>query len=142
MFCLKFRSRLKHLLNQYDKVVEQHIDTAISVTTNLKNFLKGGYGDIITSIIPGQVDDLIRIRLVKALEKTLDALSIVNTCKDAVGVEQKLKCFVAETSRRDPELRDALLAKLASLLASELDGKRLQQSLYDLYTQAKYTADK
>lgn len=142
MFCKQYRLKIKALMGQFDKLVEENIETAIKVTTSLKQFLKGGYADILTAIIPGEVDDMIRAKLIMGLEKALDALQIVNACKDAVGVEAKIRCFVDEISRRDPALQDALLQKIASMLASELDGKRLAQSLYDLYTQAKYTAGK
>jgi flagellar basal body-associated protein FliL len=49
---------------------------------------------------------------------------------------------VQQIKQRDPQLQDAILQKLASLLAGELDGNKLKQALYDLYTQAKYTTAK
>lgn len=138
MFCKKFRFKFKQLVGQFDKLVEANIDTALSITTGIKKFLKGAGGDILTVIIPGTADDVARVKIIAVLEKTIDALEVVNTCKDA-PINEKLECFVREVSLRSPDQVDAVLAKLASLLASELDGKRLRQALYDLYTQAEYT---
>jgi hypothetical protein len=72
----------------------------------------------------------------------VEALTIVETCKQYTDTNEKLKCFVTQLQQRDPQLQDAILQKLASLLACQLDGQRLKQSLYDLFTQAKYSSSK
>ena len=55
---------------------------------------------------------------------------------------EKLKCFVTQLRDKEPDLQDALLQKLACLLAGTLDGNRMKQNIYDLYTQVKYTTGK
>ncbi len=142
MFCTKIKNQLKALLRKFDNYVDAHIDTALKVTTALKNILSSPVGDIITAIIPGDIDNTIRAKLVDALGKVTETLAIAESCKDISDVNEKLKCFVTQLNLRDPNLQDAILQKLASLLAGHLDGQRLKQSLYDLYTQAKYAAGK
>jgi hypothetical protein len=138
MFCTKVNAEIKSALKQFDQYVDAHIDTALQITSALKSMLASPAADIITAIIPGSADDVLRTQLLNALTKITEALSIVDSCKQYTDLNDKLKCFVQQLSQRDPKLQDAILLKLSSLLAAELDGQKLKQSLYDLYTQAKY----
>lgn len=142
MFCIQIKSKLKGLLREFDKYVDAHIDTALKITTNLKKILASPIADVITAIIPGNVDDLLREQLIQLLDKAIGALAIADYCRQHDDERTRLDCFIQHLSHRDPQMQDALLQKLASLLAGALDGNRLKQSLYDLYTQAKYAATK
>lgn len=140
MFCNKMRARIKRILQQFDEYLDEHIDVALSVTTALKKFLISPVADILTAIIPGDMDNVIRQHLLVAVERAIDVLLISEKCRKQMDLGNKLLCLAEELQQRSPELRDALLHRLASLVAGELDGQRLKQSVYDLYTQAKYTA--
>jgi len=143
MFCTNANAEIKSALKQFDQYVNTHVETALQITTALKYMLSSPVADIITAIIPGTIDDVLRTQLLNALNKITEALSIVDSCKQFTDLNDKLKCFVQQLGQRDPQLQDAVLLKLSSLLAAELDGQKLKQSLYDLYTQAKYvTASK
>ena len=142
MFCSKINTKIRQLLRQFDSLLENNIDTALQITTQLKALLSSSVADLLTAVIPGNIDDIIRKQLVYSLDKAIEALAIANTCKDFKNINDKLKCFAMQLSLKEPHLQDAILQKLASLLAGELDGKRLKQSIYDLYTQAKYTTAK
>lgn len=142
MFCTTLKTKVKALLTQFDSYVDSHVDLALQVTTAIKNVLASPVTDVLTAIIPGTLDDTIRTGLVNALTKVIDALTIADACKQYTDLNDKLSCFIQQIKQRDPQLQDALLQKLASLLSGELDGNRLKQSLYDLYTQAKYTTAK
>ncbi len=142
MFCSKLKTQVKALLKEFDNYIDGHIDTALQITSALKSMLSSPAANVITAIIPGELDDEIRQELVAALTKVIDALTIADTCKQYTDANDKLSCFVQQLQQRDPLLQDAVLQKLASLLAGTLDGQRLKQSLYDLYTQAKYSASK
>ena len=142
MFCTKMKTQVRQLLQQFDSYVEKNVDTALRITTAIKSFLQSPVADVITAIIPGGVDDIIRRQLIYALDKSLEALAIADSCRQYSDIDAKLKCFAEQLKLREPDLQDALLQKLASLLAGTLDGNRLKQSIYDLYTQVKYTAGK
>ena len=142
MFCTKMKIKLKSLLREFDNYVDAHIDVALKITAALKQILSSPEADIITAIIPGDLDNAIRQQLINALSKVLEALTIVANCKQYTDINDKLQCFIQQLQQYDPQLQDAILQKLASLLVGNLDGQRLKQSLYDLYTQAKYSASK
>jgi len=142
MFCTNIKTKVKVVLNQFDHYVDAHVDTALQITTAIKNTLSSTAADILTAIIPGNLDNEIRTQLINVLTKVIEALTIADNCREHTDLNDKLLCFVQQIKQRDPQLQDAILQKLASLLAGELDGKRLKQALYDLYTQAKYTTAK
>ena len=142
MFCTKMKNQMRTLLKEFDSYIDAHVDTALHITTEIKNILASPVADIVTSIIPGNVDDMIRTQLLLALDKAIQALNIADACKQYTDINDKLKCFVLQLQQKDPQLQDALLQKLASLVAGHLDGQRLKQYLYDLYTQAKYSSSK
>jgi bacterioferritin-associated ferredoxin len=136
------KGRLRQLLHEFDNYVDAHIDTALKITTELKNILTSPAADIITAIIPGDIDNTVREGLITALSKITEALTIADNCKECTDINAKLQCFIQQLQQYDPQLQDAILQKLASLLTGFLDGQRLKQSLYDLYTQAKYSITK
>ncbi len=142
MLFKKIKKQFKQVLQSFDSYVEEHIGTALKVTTQLKRILSSPTADIITAIIPGNVDNVLQTQIVAALGKAIEALSIAEYCKNCRDVNEQLKCFTEQLRKYDPNMQDAILQKLASLLTSHLDGKRLKQSLYDLYTQAEYAAKK
>ena len=137
MFCTKMKNQVKSLLRDFDNYVDEHVAMALKITTALKNLLSSPVANILTAIIPGEIDNVIQKELTIALAKAVEALTIVENCKHYADVNAKINCFIAELKQRDPHLQDAILQKLASLLAAHLDGQRLKQNLYDLYTQAK-----
>ena len=142
MFCSKIKRQVKTALQQFDNYVDAHIDTALKITTALKDILSSPVADIVTAIIPGDVDNTIKTQLLNALTKAVEALTIADSCKQYADLNDKLKCFVEEVRKRDPQLQDAILQKLASLISGELDGNKLKQYLYDLYTQTKFSIAK
>ncbi len=139
MILIKLKIKLKSMLQEFDNYVEKHVDTALKITTELKKLLVSPAADILVAIIPSGTDNRIREQLVNALDKGIEALTIAEKCKQFTDTNEKLKCFIQQMQLRDPLLQDAVLQKLASFLAGFLDGFRLKQSLYDLYTQAKYS---
>jgi len=142
MFCTRMKGRLKAMLTGFDSFMDDHIDMALKVTTAMKQLLSSPVTDIITALIPGDLDNILRDKLLSALNKAVEALSIAKHCKQHAALNDKLKCFIEQLQISDPDLQDALLLKLASLLSGHLDGQRLRQSFYDLYTQAKYSTAK
>lgn len=142
MFCTKFKLRIRKLLSQFDNLLESNIDTALYITTRLKQLLASPAADLLTAIIPGNVDDIIRRQLIYTIDKVLEGLTIAGNCQQFSSTADKLKCFATQLQQAEPHLADAILQKMASLLTAELDGNRLKQSVYDLYTQAKFSVDK
>ena len=142
MFCSGLRKKLKKALAAFDNYVEAHVDIALSITTAIKNVLQSPVADLITAIIPGDLDGILKLKAIGILTASVDALTIVKKCESETDVNKKLQCFIDGIKQLDPKLQDALLIKLASLLTAGLDDNKLAGNLYDLYVQAKFVATK
>ncbi|MES2773376.1 MAG: hypothetical protein V4722_04290 [Bacteroidota bacterium] len=142
MFCSKFRSKIKQLVRQIGEVVLENAALALSVTNAIKKFLSSPLGDILTAIIPGNVDDLIKARLVEALNYAIPLLEGFDTCSHESTVEEKLACLKIYLQGKYPDVADALLIKLAALITKFLDGHQLAQNQYDTAVQVQYSLNK
>ena len=100
--------------------LKQHAETALSVTRLLKNVLQSPVADIIVAIIPTDIDDEIRNKIVSALDK-FGRTNIENIPHSAEHIQK------------------AILIKIASIILSELDDNNLKESTYDLVVQATYS---
>lgn len=142
MFCQKITAKIKQLLRQFNTYVQDNVDTALKVTTALKAALESVPAQVLTAIIPTDIDETIRVRLVDILGKSIDVLSVVSACKDETTVEGKVQCFIKQLAQYAPAVQDALLHKLAAIIAAQLDGNTKAQNVYDLFVQAQYSATK
>lgn len=141
-FCNRFRQKIKSALQQFDRQIEENAEEALRITRTIKTALESPLADLVTTIIPGDADEKIRLRIIQALDTGINALSIINTCKEQETWSDKIRCFVNELRKVSPELQDAIMQKLQSILLRELDGNTKKQHLYDLFSQAKYSSTK
>ena len=142
MFCSKFRAKIKSFLRKIEMEVFNHASIALSVTTGLKKFLTGTAGDILTVVIPGELDNLLKDKVVAALNYAIPLLDGFNDCSKEDSLERKLSCVVDFLKSKYPDAADALLMKLAALITNYLHGGKLQQHQYDVAAQIQYTLNK
>lgn len=142
MFCKGFWGKTRKFFNRLDKTILEYSEMALSITTSLKSILGNDLAVIATAIIPGDIDELIRTRLLKALDKTISALTIIEACKDFATIDERLTCFAEQMRKLNPELQEALLIKMASLITADLHGGQLPRSDYDTILQVKFKAEK
>lgn len=138
---MKFFKRIWKLIsslwNQADDYLEQHVEAALRVTTGFKRFLESPVADVVEAIIPGDIDRLIRQKLIEATTSAVSALGIIDTCK-GLNDADKFRCIVAELQKLPKAGRDAVLFKLAALITKYLHNGKMPQSTYDLLLQGKY----
>lgn len=141
MFCKKLSAKIKAFISKVKTEIEQHAETALSVTSVLKQFLDNPLTASLVSITPTKIDDAARFAIIRALETAIDSLTVVNACKDKTGTE-KVKCFLLELKKLHPEMIDAVLIKIAAKIAAKLHGEKEKQSVYDAAVQLGYTLKK
>ena len=141
-FCKSVKTKVKSLMKEFDSFIQAHVEVALQVTTEIKKLLSGPVGIIITSVIPGSIDDAIRVKLLQILPEAIDTLMILDACKSKTSLNEKISCFITELKKVDPELQEAILHKLATILTRELDNNKLAQNIYDLFVQVQYSINK
>ncbi len=142
MFCSKFRSKIKQLIRRIGEAVLENAALALNVTGGIKKFLQSPLGDILTVIIPGSVDDIVKARLIDALNYAIPLLEGFKNCNQESSIEEKLACLKVYLKSKYPHVADALLIKLAALITKYLDGHKLSQNEYDTAVQVQFSLNK
>jgi len=141
-FCKSIKPEVKKILTFLDEEILGHIDVALKVTTAIQKFLISPVSDIVTALIPGQIDDTIKAKLIPILQTVVPTLAIMDSCKTKTTFEQQLSCFITNLKAQDPDLQQAILNKMAALITAKLHDQKLAQNIYDLLTQAIFSTKK
>ncbi len=140
--CTRINKKVKALFKRANSAVTEHAATALSITQAIKSFLDTGVLDIVVLFTKTKADDIALARLNTALITAIDALQLVEGCKGAFSLKEKVSCLLEGLRLLSPHMRDAVLIKLANLLTAHLDGNRYKQNFYDALTQGLYSAEK
>lgn len=111
--------------------VKEKAEIALKVTRCIKAVLESPVADIITAIIPTDIDDRLKTKAIAALGKVIDRLE-----------NPTLESLIEELKRLPDTKRNALLIKIASLLTAELDGNELKENKYDSVVQLVLSSTK
>ena len=141
MIFAKLKTKLKTLFTELDSYLETHIDTALQITSKLKTLITSPQADVIAALLPAGLDPNLQQQLVNVIDKAIAALSLAENCKQYSATDEKLQCFLTQLQQLTPQLQQAVLQKLASVLTGLLHGQSLKQHLYDVYTQVKYSVE-
>ena len=136
-FCKGLRPKIIAIVNKVDDVVNHYLTAAVGITGKLRSIINSPVADVITALIPGTWDDALKEQARAALSVTVNALTTVETIISEPDLNTKVQLFMAELAKQRPDLQEAMLFKIASLLLKAMHGDQLTQSEYDLITQAK-----
>ncbi len=139
--CKNFGKKVRSLLKKVDNELERLGPIVLKVTTGIKNLLSSPAVDILTVIIPGDLDGRIRDMIVKKLDEAIDYLNIIDTCRGKTGAA-KVQCFIDELKKKSKPVQRSLLIKLASILTGMLHTGSLSQNEYDTFIQLQYSLQK
>lgn len=123
--------------------ITDHVEPAISFVENLKAFLSSPVADIITALIPGEVDDLTKQYFLANISKALDVLNVTEAINKAESVSDKLKLLADYLRTLSPSIRNAVYMKFAAQIATQT-GNQSEVKGYsvDLLVQSQYSHKK
>ncbi len=114
---------LKNLLGKAKKYADKYVKPSIAVVEGIKAALDSPAIPFLTTIIPGNIDDIVVRALRAALPTVLKVLGYVDECRGATG-DALLQCAIAKIRLMTEEGRDAAFHNIAALLAQYIsDGK-------------------
>jgi len=117
-------SAIKGLFHNLAEEEKRLLPIVISVVNNIKFIVDGPVADVVTAIIPGDVDDKIRQKLQSFLPKILLELNMLNTCQQLPDTNAQLQCILSNLKLSSDAAKDIYYHGLASLILTELsDGK-------------------
>lgn len=142
MFCSGLSKNLRKIMQDYTPEVEEKLDVAINFTKGVKAAAESQSAVILTDLIPGTLDDNIRLKAIAAANFAIDKLNIVKTCVGKDGLEEKIQCVLDELKNYTSESTHAYILKLASLMTAFLDDLEQKEHFYDTITQMSVVSSK
>ena len=123
-FITKIWDEIKSLFDSFPAEMQIAIHIGVEVTENIKNFVDSPAADILTAIIPGDIDDEIKPLLRAKLPGILTELKLADSCGSLTDPADITKCAVTVLQGLDGDLKSAFLHNLSILVAEVAsDGK-------------------
>ncbi|MFM2283474.1 MAG: hypothetical protein RL222_978 [Bacteroidota bacterium] len=142
----KFIARLKAFIERFkakfNNLLEQHVDTALRVTTTIKSVIDNPIADVLVKLTPTDKDDKALVKLRAAMAVAVAKLAIVSKCNENESLEEKIQCWISEARKYPVDVQHALLVKFGAILTAELDENKVPQHIYDTSFQANYSVTK
>lgn len=129
---MPFLKRLLHSIGAFFKNIfegltpklKTAIHIGVTITETIKNFADSGVADILTSIIPGDLDDKIKDKLRLALPKIVVELKLVESSLGLKDPQEIMRAAVKVIQQLDGDYKSAFLHDLSILTAQVVaDGK-------------------
>jgi len=123
-FITKLWADVENLFDGIPTEMKTAIHIGVIVTENIKNFVDSPAADILTAIIPGDVDDEIKDWLRAKLPIILTELKLADNCSSLTDPLQITACAIQVLQGLDGDVKSAFLHNLSIFIAQvAADGK-------------------
>ena len=123
-FLNKIWNQIKALFDGIPAELKTAIHIGVEVTENLKTFVDSPAADILTAIIPGDIDDEVKNWLRTRLPAILTELKLADNCGQLTDPAEITKCAIQVLQGLDGNVKSAFLHNLSILVAKVAsDGK-------------------
>ncbi|MBS1525190.1 MAG: hypothetical protein JST19_06050 [Bacteroidetes bacterium] len=123
-FLSKIWAEIKALFEGIPSDLKTAIHIGVLVTENIKNFVDSPAADVLTAIIPGDIDDEIKNWLRAKLPQILTELKLADSCSSLTDPDAITACAIKVLQGLDGDVRSAFLHNLSVLVARvAADGK-------------------
>lgn len=123
-FFAKLWQQFKNFFGAIPADLQKAVHIGVQVTDNLKKFVDSPAADILTAVIPGTVDDRIKVALREALPGILAQLKLADAVANLNDPEQITAAAVKTLQSLSGNLKSAFLHNLSILIAQvAADGK-------------------
>lgn len=139
---MKFILKIKNFITNLFKTVEEQakviIPIGIKVVNSIKTFVDSNAADVLTAIIPGDLDDKTKLILRAILPKILKEME---QWQDIISLpeNEQLKAIITTINSYPKVKRDAIKLSIASQINSALMNGKLSQSDSVIATQYVYS---
>ncbi len=123
-FLAKIWSEIKNLFDGIPAELKTAVHIGVVVTENIKNLVDSPVADVLTAIIPGDLDDEIKNWLRAKLPVILTELKLADSCGALTDPQEITKCAIKVLRGLDGDIKSAFLHNLSVLIAQVAsDGK-------------------
>ncbi|MGZ3891176.1 MAG: hypothetical protein ACXVI9_11800 [Mucilaginibacter sp.] len=123
-FLNKIWTEIKSLFQGIPSELKSAIKIGVTVTQNIKTFVDSPAADVLTAIIPGDVDDQIKNWLRAKLPQILTELKLADSCSGLTDPAAITACAIKVLQDLDGDIQSAFFHNLSILVAEvAADGK-------------------
>lgn len=123
-FLSKIWGQIKALFDGIPADVKTAIHIGVTITQNIKNFVDSPVADVLTTIIPGDIDDEIKNWLRAKLPSILTELKLADSCSGLTDPSAITACAIKVLQGLDGDVKSAFLHNLSILISQvAADGK-------------------
>ena len=123
-FLTKIWAGIKNLFDGFPSELKTAVHIGVIVTEAIKTFVDSPEADILTAIIPGNIDDDIKNLLRARLPIILTELKLADSCSNLTDPAQIIACAIKVLNGLDGDIKSAFLHNLSILIAQiASDGK-------------------
>ncbi|HVS93960.1 MAG TPA: hypothetical protein VHE59_18120 [Mucilaginibacter sp.] len=123
-FLSKIWAEIKSLFDGIPSELKTAVHIGVIVTENVKNFVDSPTADVLTAIIPGDIDDKIKNWLRAKLPTILTELKLADSCSSLTDPAAITACAIKVLQGLDGDIQSAFLHNLSVLVAQvAADGK-------------------
>ncbi|MFI5163178.1 MAG: hypothetical protein ACHQHN_18005 [Sphingobacteriales bacterium] len=143
-FLSKIWNEVKSLFDGIPAELKTAIHIGVVITENIKTFVDSPAADVLTTIIPGDIDDEVKNWLRAKLPSILAELKLADSCSALTDPSEITACAVKVLQGLDGDVKSAFLHNLSILIAQvAADGKLTWGDgvyILEWYYQHEYTA--
>ena len=143
-FIAKIWDGIKSLFEEMPEEMQTAIHIGVIVTENIKSFVDSPVADVLTAIIPGDIDDDIKNWLRAKLPVILSELKLADSCSSLTDPLQITQCAIKVLQGLDGDVKSAFLHNLSIFIAQvAADGKLTWSdgvTILEWYYQNEYKA--
>jgi hypothetical protein len=116
-FLSKIWNEIKNLFAGIPAELKTAIHIGVIVAENVKTFIDSPAADVLTAIIPGDVDDKIKDLLRAKIPLILSELKLADSCQNITDPSQLTICAVKVIQGLDGNIKSAFLHNFSILVA-------------------------
>jgi len=138
----KIWAEVEALFNGFPAEMKTAIHIGVVVTENVKSFVDSPAADILTVLIPGDIDDEIKNGLRAKLPAVLTELKLADSCRGLTDPQQVTACAIKVLRGLDGDIKSAFLHNLSIFIAQIASNGKLTWAdgvtILEWYYQNKY----
>jgi len=127
-FISKIWTRIESLFDGFPVELKTAVHIGVIVTENIKNFVDSPVADILTAIIPGDIDDDIKTWLRAKLPEVLTELKLADSSSGLTDSTQITACAVKVIQGLAGDVKSAFLHNLSIFIAQIASNGKLTWS--------------
>jgi hypothetical protein len=143
-FLSKIWTEIKSLFDGIPSELKTAIHIGVIITENVKSFIDSPAVDVLTAIIPGDLDDELKNLLRAKLPQILTELKLADNCGNLNDPSQITVCAISVLQQLDGDIKSAFLHNLSILITQVAADGKLSWSdgvyLLEWYYQNEYKA--